>query len=58
MGKLVVHAATREEMLRKMNAALCELVIDGVPNNIEEQIDIVASAPFKDGSYDLDFFKR
>ena len=26
-----------------MKAALCELVIDGVPNNIEEQIEIVGS---------------
>lgn len=58
IGKLVVFASTREEMLRKMNAALCELVIDGVPNNIEEQIDIIASPSFKDGSYNLDFFKK
>lgn len=58
LGKLVVFAATREETLRKLRSALCELVIDGVPNNIEQQIDIVSSPAFTDGSYDLDFFKK
>ena len=58
LGKLVVFAGTREETLRKLRSALCELVIDGVPNNIEQQIDIVSSPSFTDGSYDLDFFKK
>ncbi len=58
LGKLIVQAGTREEALRKMRAALCELVIEGVPNNIEEQIDIVDSPDFCDGSYNLDFFRK
>lgn len=58
LGKLIVYAGTREEALRKLSAALCELVIDGVSNNIEEQIDIVNDPRFKDGSYDLNFFKK
>lgn len=58
LGKLVVYAATREEALRKIKAALCELVIDGVPNNIEEQIDIVSSDSFMSGNYDLNFFSK
>ena len=33
-GKLIVYAKTREEMLRKIRAALCEVVIDGIPTNI------------------------
>lgn len=57
LGKLIVQAGTREEALRKMRAALCELVIDGVPNNIEEQIEIVGSSDFCDGSYNLHYFK-
>ncbi len=58
LGKLIVQAGTREEALRKMRAALCELVIEGVPNNIEEQIGIVDSPAFCDGSYNLDFFRK
>ncbi|SHJ56664.1 acetyl-CoA carboxylase biotin carboxylase subunit [Parasporobacterium paucivorans] len=58
IGKLVVFAFTRGEAIRKMRAALCELVIEGVPNNIEEQIEILASPEFQDGSYNLDFFRN
>ena len=57
LGKLIVNAGTREEALRKMRAALCELVIEGVPTNIEEQLSIIGSDKFMSGKYDLDFFK-
>lgn len=55
LGKLIVYASSREEALRKMKAALCELVIDGVPNNIEEQIGIVGSDAFMSGKYNTGF---
>ena len=55
LGKLIVHAATREEALRKMRASLCELVIDGIATNIEEQLQIVEDERFSSGSYDLTF---
>jgi len=55
LGKLIVHAATREEAIRKMHAALCELVIDGVPNNIDEQIEFVSDERFRRGEYYTDF---
>ncbi|MBS6366888.1 MAG: acetyl-CoA carboxylase biotin carboxylase subunit [Clostridiales bacterium] len=58
LGKLVVQAGTREEAVRKMRAALCELVIDGVPNNIEDQIAIIDSQDFRRGNYNLNFFKN
>lgn len=55
LGKLVVYAKTREETLRKMRAALCELVIEGIATNIEEQLAIVEDERFASGSYDLTF---
>lgn len=55
IGKLIVYAKTREEALRKMRAALCELVIDGIETNIEEQLHIVEDERFTSGSYDLTF---
>ncbi|MBQ9764874.1 MAG: acetyl-CoA carboxylase biotin carboxylase subunit [Lachnospiraceae bacterium] len=58
LGKLIVFAGTREEAIRKMKAALCELVIDGIPNNIEEQIEYVSDPRFVDGTYNLNFFKK
>lgn len=58
LGKLIVSASTREEMLRKMRAALCELVIDGVSNNLPEQLDLISRPRFADGSYDLTFMEE
>ncbi|MDF2839021.1 MAG: acetyl/propionyl-CoA carboxylase, alpha subunit [Evtepia sp.] len=58
LGKLIVFAGTREEALRKMQAALCELVIQGVDNNIEEQLTILSDTRFQTGSYSLDFFAQ
>ena len=58
LGKLIVHADTREEAIRKMHAALCELVIDGVPNNIDEQIEFVSDEDFRRGDYYTDFVNK
>ncbi len=55
LGKLVVFAATREEALRKARASLCELVIRGIPTNIEEQLSIIEDERFTSGDYDLTF---
>lgn len=55
LGKLIVFAKTREESLRKMKAALCELLIDGIPTNIEEQLRILDDERFASGNYDLTF---
>ena len=55
LGKLIVYAKTREETLRKLRAALCELVIRGIPTNIEEQLAFLADDRFISGYYDLTF---
>lgn len=55
LGKLIVYAGSRDEALRKLRAALCELVIDGIPTNIQEQLNIVEDERFTSGNYDLTF---
>ena len=55
LGKLIVYSKTREETLRKLRAALCELVIDGISTNIEEQLRIVEDERLTSGNYDLTF---
>lgn len=55
LGKLIVYAKTREEALRKMRASLCELVIEGIQTNVEEQLQIVDDERFTSGNYDLTF---
>ncbi|MBQ8614969.1 MAG: acetyl-CoA carboxylase biotin carboxylase subunit [Clostridia bacterium] len=58
LGKLVVHSYTREEAIRKMKAALCELVIGGISTNIEEQLRIISDDRFLSGTYDLTFMSK
>lgn len=58
IGKLIVHAKTREEAIRKMQAALCELVIEGIEHNSEFQMDLLADEAFINGSYTTDFLAK
>lgn len=58
LGKLIVYAATREEALRKMQASLCELVVEGIETNIDYLINIVSSDEFTKGTYTTDFLKN
>ena len=58
IGKLIVCAKTREEAIRKMNAALGELVIEGIEINREQQMEILAAREFEDGTYRTDFYQK
>lgn len=55
IGKLIVYAKTREEAIRKMKAALCELIIGGIDTNIDFQMRLLDEEKFKDGTYGTDF---
>ncbi len=58
IAKLIVHARTREEALRKMQAALCELVIEGVIHNSELQMELLQDERFIRGGYTTDFMNK
>ena len=58
VGKLIVYAANREDAIRKMNAALCETVIEGISHNRELQLELISTAAFHDGSYTTDFVEQ
>ncbi len=55
LGKLIVYGKSREEAVRKIEAALCELIIEGIDTNIEEQLENVRDRRFVSGSYNLTF---
>ncbi len=57
LGKLIVYAGSREEMIRKLRAYLCELVIEGVPTNIGSQLQIVNDPEFEGGLYTTSFME-
>ncbi len=58
IGKLIVGAMTREEAVRKMQAALCELVIEGVEHTGEMHMELLALPEFVSGSYDTGTLDR
>lgn len=51
LGKLIVHAATREEAIRKMKSALSEIIITGVEHNRDMQASLMELQAFADGTY-------
>ncbi len=55
IGKLIVYAKTREECIRKMQASLCELVIEGVEHNLDFQMELLDDEKFKSGIYTTSF---
>ncbi len=57
IGKLIVYAATRAEAIRKMQAALCEMVIEGVDHTGPMQSDLINEKAFIDGTYTTSFIK-
>ena len=58
IGKLIVSANSREAAIRKMEVALCELLIQGIDTNIEDQLKIIRDTEFQRGLYDTDFLQR
>ena len=58
IAKLIVHAKTREEAIRKMQAALSELVVEGIDHNSELHMEILSDERFRSGSYTTDFMAK
>jgi len=58
IAKLIVHDADRSRALKKMMRALNELVIDGVPTNIEEQKKILTSVKFQSGQFGTSLYSE
>lgn len=57
IGKLIVHAHTREEAIRKMRAALCELVVEGVDHTGPLHLELLSNEEFVSGCYHTDLMR-
>ncbi len=55
IAKIVALGETREAAIARMERALRETVIEGVNTTIEQCLEILASRPFAQGSYAIDF---
>jgi acetyl-CoA carboxylase biotin carboxylase subunit len=54
IGKLIVYENTREEAIRKMKAALCELIIEGVEHSADFNGEILSTEEFESACYTTD----
>ena len=53
--KLIAYAPTRLECIKKMRAALSELIVDGIETNTKFHYYVMHSKDFINGSYDTGF---
>ena len=58
IGKLIVHAPTRREAIRKMRIALEQLIIEGIETNTEYLYMLVHHPEFIKGKYNTGFISR
>jgi len=58
IGKLIVYAKTRDEAIRKMKAALCELIIEGVVHTASFQAELLSTDEFVDSTYTTDYLTK
>ncbi len=58
IAKVVVHAENREEAIRKMEMALDEMRVDGVPTNIGFLRQIMRIPEYRRGQVDTSFIRR
>jgi acetyl-CoA carboxylase biotin carboxylase subunit len=58
IGKLIVHAKTREEAINRMKRALGEFVIEGIDTNIDFQFRILSDEVFLSGNFDTGFITK
>jgi acetyl-CoA carboxylase biotin carboxylase subunit len=58
MAKLVVHDTDREKTLNRMDRALGELVIEGIPTNIVRQRRIINHPIFRSGNFGTSYYSE
>lgn len=58
IGKLIVHAETREEAIKRMACALDEYIIEGIKTTIPFHQKMMANKDFIDGNFDTNFLER
>ncbi len=58
IGKLIVHAETREEAIRRMACALDEYIIEGIKTTIPFHQKMMNNKEFIDGHFDTNFLER
>lgn len=58
IAKIICHAPDRSQAIRRMQAALDELIIEGIQTNVRFQQSILANEWFQRGEVDTDFVSK
>ena len=58
IAKVITHAPTRREALKRMEVALDEMIIDGIKTNIPLQKEIVRDALFAEGGVNIHYLEK
>lgn len=58
IGKLITHADTRDQAIRRMAGALDEMMIDGIKTNIPLHRELMADRAFIDGGTDIHYLQK
>ena len=58
LGKVIVHAATRDQARRRMRRALDEMVIEGIPTTIPFPRAVMEDPEFASGEITTDYLER
>jgi acetyl-CoA carboxylase biotin carboxylase subunit len=58
IAKLIVHAETREDAIRRMSRALDEYIVEGIKTTIPFHKRIMANKDFIEGNIDTGFLER
>ena len=58
LAKIIVNGQNRNEAIAKLKRALEELIVEGVPTNIEFLLKLIEDEDFKKGNYDTSFIEK
>lgn len=58
VGKLIVHADTREQAIERMARALREFRVGPIKTTMPLQLDLMRNSAFRDGGVDIHFLER
>ncbi|MFT7178261.1 MAG: acetyl-CoA carboxylase biotin carboxylase subunit [Oceanospirillaceae bacterium] len=58
IAKVITHAPTRREALKRMEVALDEMIIDGIKTNIPLQQEIVRDELFAEGGLNIHYLEK
>ena len=58
IAKVIVHAPTRQQAIKRMHRALSEYVIEGIKTNIPLQIKLLEENAFTSGEYNIHWLEK